>query len=74
MNPTSTLPEERLDVPEVRAGGLPRLLTSTALHRALTLEEHLSIHGELTPGKRRFIAATESSVLALSTTIVVKAG
>jgi NADH:ubiquinone oxidoreductase subunit F (NADH-binding) len=53
MNPSSTLPEERLDVPEVGGGGLPRLLTSTALHRALTLEEHLAIHGELTPGKRR---------------------
>jgi NADH:ubiquinone oxidoreductase subunit F (NADH-binding) len=53
MNPTSTLPEERQSIPQSGGGGLPRLLTSTALHRALTLSEHLAIHGELAPSRRR---------------------
>ena len=47
MNPTATLHGEAGTVPQNSAAGLPRLLTSTALHRALTLDEHHAIHGVL---------------------------
>jgi len=52
MNPAQTLDEHRR-MAEAGPAGLPRLLSSTALHRALTLDEHLALHGELPPRRRR---------------------
>lgn len=53
MNPATMLADEQRIPVEPAGGGLPRLLASSALHRALTLEEHLAIHGELAPARRR---------------------
>ncbi len=52
MNPVSTMPE----TPAASfqdGGGLPRLLHSTAPHRALTLAEHRGLNGPLPEGRRR---------------------
>ncbi len=52
MNP-AMLAAEQPTTAEPAGDGLPRLLASNALHRALTLDEHLAIHGELAPARRR---------------------
>ena len=51
MNPTETMPE--LAPQASPRGALPRLLAGIAPGRAMSLGEHLAIHGELTPARRR---------------------